>query len=82
MLDFFEKIFGLAIHLLASVYNDFDAFAIRYIYTFVLIVRGRSLTLLLTNQFRALIRHLDSRTCTEKPYWYYLKKITTFCWLG
>ena len=70
------------IHLIASVYNDFDEFTIRFIYTFVLIGRGRALTLLLTNQFRALISHLDSRTCTEKPYWYCLKKITTFCRLG
>ena len=41
-----------------------------YIYIFVLIGRGRSLTLLLANQFRALISHLDSRTCTAKPYWF------------
>ena len=63
-------------------HNEFDAFAIRYIYTFVLIGLGRALTLLLANQFIALISHVDSRTCTEKPYWYCLKKITTFCWLG
>ena len=36
----------------------------------VLIGRGRALTLLLANQFRALISHLDSRTCTAKPYWF------------
>ena len=36
----------------------------------MLIGRGCTLTLLLANQFRALISHLDSRTCTAKPYWF------------
>ena len=60
----------IAIHLLESVYNDFDVFPIPYIYIFVLIGQGHTLTFLLANEFRALISQLDSHTCTVKPYWF------------
>ena len=40
------------------------------VYIFVLNGRGRAPTLLFANQFSALISHLDSPTCTAKPYWF------------